>query len=407
MSKATDDGIWPALTYESQDWSVAHGYVSRSQRRRHAGPYLAAVTPKIAALDPRLPGRLLADAEDAAREIVRFDEFVSRTFDVPGDAVEIAPMSAVLLRTESASSSQIENLTVGARQLALAEIGERANENASVVSANVRAMEAALALSRSIDQQSILAMHAALLNGSQPHHAGRWRTQQVWIGGSDAGPHRADFVPPSHERVEEAVDDLLRFAARDDLPTMVQVAITHAQFETIHPFTDGNGRTGRALVHSMLAHGGLAERMTVPVSSGLLVNTETYFAALDAYRAGHLEPIVERFVDATLFAVGNGRELVDDLIRIRDSFPDRVRVRSDSSAWKVADLLIGQPVVNSAYVQQRLGVTDVTAVRAIDTLVEAGVLVQPTAARKNRVWQSPEILQALDDFAERIRRVRG
>lgn len=403
-----ETNAWPAVTFETRSWEVADRYVSKSQRRKHAGSYAAAITPKIAAVDPHLPAYLVAESEEAALEVARFDEYVSATFGTPADgAPEIAPMSAILLRTESASSSQIENLTVGARQIALAELGEHTNANAKIVTGNVRSMEAALELSESIDKDTILAMHLALLGNSQAHHAGQWRDQQVWIGGSDVGPHRADFVPPHDERVQAAIDDLLVFANRDDLPTVAQVAITHAQFETIHPFADGNGRTGRALVHSMFANKGLSERITVPVSSGLLVNTGAYFKALNDYRKGDIEPIVERFNDATIFAVGNGRQLVDDLKGVRESFTDRVKARSDSSAWKIADLLVGQPVINSAYVQDRLKISDVAALRAIETLEKAAVLVQPASAKKNRVWQSPEILSALDAFADRIRRVRG
>lgn len=406
--KPSGDGGWPALTYEKRPWTVKAGYVSQTQRRKHAGPYEAAVVPRIADRNPHLPASLLADSEEAAREAARFDEHVAVTFGaVAARAAEIAPMSAILLRTESASSSQIENLTAGARQIALAELGEHANANARLVRGNVRAMEAALRLSESIDQESILAMHLALLGDSQPHHAGQWRDQQVWIGGSDAGPHRADFIPPHHERVEAAIADLVVFANRDDLPAVAQVAITHAQFETIHPFADGNGRTGRALVHAMFAHRGLSERITVPVSSGLLVNTAAYFEALNAYRQGDVAPIVGRFNAATIFAVGAGRKLVDDLRAVRESFNGRVKARSDASAWKIADLLIAQPVINSGYIQARLGISDVAALRAIETLEKADVLVQPSSAKKNRVWQSPQILGVLDDFAERIRRVRG
>lgn len=401
-------GVWPSLTFETRPWHVDDGYISRSQRRKHAGPYEAAVTPRVASLNPDLPAYLVAESEEAARNVARFDEYVSATFGTAIDgSPEIAPMSAILLRTESASSSQIENLTVGARQIALAELGERTNFNATIVAANVRSMEAALRLSESIDEDTILAMHSALLRDSQPHHAGQWREQQVWIGGSDVGPHRADFVPPHDERIQEAIDDLLLFANRDDLPVVAQVAITHAQFETIHPFADGNGRTGRALVHSMFANKGLSERITVPISSGLLVNTGAYFEALNDYRKGEIEPIVERFNEATNFAVGNGRQLVNDLRRVRESFTDRVKARSDSSAWRIADLLVGQPVINSAYVQDRLKISDVAALRAIETLENGGVLEQPASAKKNRVWQSPEILGALDEFAARIRRVRG
>ncbi len=89
-----------------------------------------------------------------------------------------------------------------------------------------------------------------------------------------------------HDRVSAAISDLIRFLRRDDLPVLPQAAIAHAQFETIHPFTDGNGRAGRALLHSMLRSKALTRSVTVPVSAGLLADTGAYFEALTAYREG-------------------------------------------------------------------------------------------------------------------------
>ena len=275
-----------------------------------AGNCRAAIPPRIGSLELRLSGVLSAESEDALREIVRFDEYASQRL---GSSTELAPMSSILLRSKSAASSQIENLTVGARSLALAELGSPSSRNASIVSGNVRAMEAALAVSSTVSAESVLAMHRALMEPAGDPDAGRWRTQQVWIGGSDVGPHHAAFVPPHHDRLPTSLDDLFVFASRTDLPVLPQVAIAHAQFETIHPFTDGNGRTGRSLVHTMLRRAEVVERVTVPLSAGLLTDTAAYFASLDEYRKGDVEPIVRRLNAATFAAVSNGRMLVDDL----------------------------------------------------------------------------------------------
>jgi Fic family protein len=94
------------------------------------------------------------------------------------------------------------------------------------------------------------------------------------------------FNPPHHDHVPVLIDDLVAFARRTDIPLLTQAAVAHAQFETIHPFPDGNGRTGRALIHSMLRGHGLTHNVTVPVSAGLLTDTSAYFDALTAYREG-------------------------------------------------------------------------------------------------------------------------
>ncbi|WP_415977069.1 Fic family protein [Rhodococcus sp. 077-4] len=315
-------------------------------------------------------------------------------------------MSSILLRTESAASSRIESLTAGARALALAELVSPTTRNASIVSGNVRAMEAALEVGSSIDASSVLAMHHALMEPNGDPQPGRWRTEQVWIGGSDIGPHRAAFVPPHHDRLPDALDDLFEFAARSDLPVIPHVAITHAQFETLHPFKDGNGRVGRAMIHGMLRRAEVTERVTVPLSTGLLTDTAGYFESLDAYRRGDVDAIVRSLTAATFHAVTGGRRLVDDLAAARADYAERVVARSDSVVWPLLDALVAQPVVNNAYVRGTFGVSEIAAQRAIDKLTEASVLHQTSKGRRNRIWQADDILAALDHFADGIRRVR-
>lgn len=231
---------------------------------------------------------------------------------------EIVHFSAILLRSESAARSRIENLTASARAIAEAEIGTSFRKNAAEVVANTRTMIAALELAGEISHSFILAMHHALMHATDPTHAGQWRTEQVWIGGGSVGPHHALFVPPHESRVVEAIDDLLHFIKRDDLPALAHAALAHAQSETIHPFTDGNGRTGRALVQAMLRHSKLTRNVTVPVSAGLLSDPKAYFDALTTYRLGDPSAIVKQFAQAAFKAVGNGRALVEALRQVRE-----------------------------------------------------------------------------------------
>jgi Fic family protein len=225
----------------------------------------------------------------------------------------------------------------------------------------------------------------------------------VWIGGGST-PIGATFVGPRHEVVPGAIDDLIAFTQRADVSALPQIAVGHAQFETIHPFTDGNGRTGRALVQAMLRNKGLARQVTVPVSAGLLADTGAYFAALTSYRDGDAAPIVERFSQATVLAIANGRHLVTDLRDIRETWNDVITARSDSAVWNVADLLTRRPVVNAALLAQELGIESTNAHRYLNPLTEAGILVETTSGPRNRVWRSPEVLAALDAFAERAGR---
>src|SRR5450756_2386183 len=198
-------------------------------------------------------------------------------------------------------------------------------------------------------------MHRALMETVDPGEAGKWRTQQVWIGGSSFGPSGAMYMAPHHDRVPAAIDDLIAYMKRDDIPVLIQAAIAHAQFETIHPFVDGNGRTGRALIHALLRGRGLTRSVTVPVSAGLLADTQAYFDALIAYREGDPVPIVDALSQAAVASIGNGRVLVADLRSARDAWASRVGARSHATVWPLMDLVLRQPVINTAVVQAELG----------------------------------------------------
>lgn len=243
-----------------------------------------------------------------------------------------------------------------------------------------------------------------LIGPSHPDRVGHWRDEQVWVGDSNYGPHGAMFVPPHHERVHDAMADLVAFMRRDDIPVLVQSAIAHAQFETIHPFPDGNGRTGRTLIHSLLRAKRLTRTVTVPVSAGLLTDTDAYFASLTTYREGQPATIVELIADASFRAVDNGRTLTTDLVTIRAGWTERITVRRGASAHRPADLLVRQPVVDSPLVQRELGVAATNANTAIEHLENKGILTKVSGNYRNRKWAATEILDALDEFAERAGR---
>ncbi|MGB3377090.1 MAG: Fic family protein [Microbacterium sp.] len=389
---------WPSIAFESRTWTRSGDEIaSRRQRRRITGEYLSAVPPDIRRTHVELEPDVLAAADEASHELARFDAELGAF---------VTPFAAILLRTESASSSEVENLTAGAKQVALAELSASSSTNARLVLANTRAMEAALRLSDQLDEEAVIAMHDALLRESAPHFVGGWRREPVWIGGGALSPHSAEFVPPHQDLVPSLMNDLLDFADRDDVPILVQAAITHAQFETIHPFPDGNGRTGRALIHAMLRRGRLTRNVTVPVSAGLLHDPRSYFQSLTEYRAGDVDAIVHAVTNATFSAIRNGRRLAGDITGVRREWAESVRARSDSAVHRLMDVLLAQPVITAKSAAGVLGVSEVTASAAISRLADAGVLVKASGGARYRTWQAPSIIAALDDFAERARRGR-
>ena len=351
-----------------------------------------------------------AEAEDAIREIARFDAEITAAAarraagEGEGAPTELAPLASVLLRTESASSSEIEGVTAGARALAMAAVDAKVGPNAELVTANVTAMRRAMELADDISLDAILSVHRALLDRHDYAAPGRLRDQQVWIGRNALSPHTASFVPPHHARIPDALNDLVGFAHRADLPVLAQVAIAHAQFETIHPFNDGNGRVGRTLVHAMLRRSGATRTLTVPVSAGLLTDTSGYFQALSDYREGYLDPIIHQFVGASFQAIDNGRALVDDLDRVYGEWGESLTARRGAAARRLLPHLLNQPAITISSVETATGVALSAAQRAVEQLVSAGILTPTSTSRRNRVWIAQDVIDALDAFAERVGR---
>jgi Fic family protein len=390
---------WPRTKSEKREWRSADDQ-GRSRRAalRARGPYDASIPPFIAkrAL-PTLDVDTTIAAEEAVVELGRFD----------GEVGSIAaPFSAMLLRSESAASSEIEQLTASAKNIALAELGRASGQNSRLIVGNVRAMEAAIEMAEDLDVPSIIAMQSEILR-DQPEQTGRWRTEQVWIGGGFGNsPHSASFVPPHQDRVADLMNDLVEFARRTDLPALPQIAIAHAQFETVHPFPDGNGRTGRALIQAMLRRLGVTQNVTVPVSAGLLRNTRGYFDALTEYRAGNVEPIIQAFARAAADAIVNGRQLVGDLTSVRAQWELLTSARAGSAGRRLLDVLQRQPVIDANLAAGELDVDPRNAQNGIDRLVADGILTQVGNGARNRAYEARDVLAALDEFAARAKRRR-
>lgn len=394
--------FWPPATAETLIWTPAHADDFGPGLSSYLGgpqEYEASVPALIAEIAVDLPDAALIAADEAGRELSRFDAELGH---------RVAAFGPVLLRSEAVASSQIEQLTASARAILTAELTGHAARNATMIAANTAALRVAIDLADDITAEAVAQMHAVLMAGQMQHTPGEWRTEPVWIGTSSQSPIGADYVAPRWERVPDLIEDLVAFARRTDVGALTLTAIAHAQFETIHPFTDGNGRTGRALAQALLRHRAVTRAVVVPVSAGLLADVEGYHAALTAYRAGDPEPIVRRFAEASLRAVVNARELVADIDSIASGWREQVRARSDSGVWRILEVVARTPVVDAALIASELGIRPQNAYPLLRDLVEQGVLSAKAEHRVGTLWRSDEILHAIDHFAQRAgRRSRG
>jgi Fic family protein len=355
--------------------------------------------PLIADRDISIDSPLAANVESAMREISMLDGT---------HGVDLEALSVLLLRTESVASSKIEAVGASLEDYARALHGIRSNPSAVSMVAATSALEVMVGdveHDGRIELATVTTAHRALMR-DDPHddgYAGRLRDMQNWIGFSDYSPRGALYVPPPPETVVTYLQDLLAYANRDDLPALVQAAIVHAQFESIHPFTDGNGRIGRALINTVLRRRGATTRVVVPLASALVAHRERYFDLLGGYRRGNVRQLIASFADGARVAAGESSVTARHLREIPADWNAMVgQVRAGSAAKRLLSLLPSHPILSSEDACALVHTSRSSVFAAIDRLRDAGVLRPLTDRKRDQVWGAGLILDELDDLGIRI-----
>ncbi|MEV8213155.1 Fic family protein [Leifsonia sp. NPDC077715] len=316
-------------------------------------------------------------------------------------------ISTFLIRTESIASSKIEHIEATTEDFARALAGGRANASAtSMVSASraVMAMIEDAGSTGTITLDSLLSAHRTLMadDPSEGAYAGRLRDVQNWIGGSDFSPLGAVHIPPAPQRVSPLMDDLLAFSNRDDVPVVVQAAIAHAQFESIHPFTDGNGRIGRALIGAIYRRRGLTSVTTPPVASALAADQRGYFELLDRYRGGDPAPIVRAVAKATHVAADEALVSVKAIQDLPAEWSEQLSPRAGSALEALLDGLLENPVFDAESAEDRIRRSTSATYDALDRLEAAGIIHSISNRKRNRVWAVTSIIDELSALDRRI-----
>lgn len=377
-----------------------------SRRDRRGCDYDAYLADPLAGWDPSIPADVAADIADA--------EAAVRALNDAGTAhVSLEGLARFLLRTESVGSSKIEGLEAAARRLARAEaaiaLGGDADDRVAVeVIGNIAAMESAVELATSTDPfelDDLLSVHRTLMyNSPTPELGGVVREEQNWIGGSSFNPCSAAFVPPPHEYLNDLLADLLDYVNGDEHSPLVQAAIAHAQFETLHPFADGNGRIGRALIHVVLRRRDLAPTFVPPISLVLATWSDDYVNGLMTFRHLSEPDSAERSAAAVewlrMFATATNRACQDaeayseDIDEITATWRSKLgRVRANSSTDLLLRVLPGAPIVTVESASKLIDRSKARTTDAVNALAEAGVLRQRNVGRQRyRVFEATEVL---------------
>jgi Fic family protein len=377
-----------------------------SRRDRQGCDYDAYLADPLAGWDLVIPGDVAADIADA--------EVAIRLLNDAGTThVSLEGLARFLLRAESVASSRIEGLAAGTGRLVQAEValnrGDDAGDQVAVeVLGNIAAMESAIELasrSTEFDRDDLLSIHRTLMERSPtPELGGMVRTEQNWIGGSSYNPCSAAFVPPPPELVDDLLADLLDYVNGDDHSPLVQAALAHAQFETIHPFADGNGRTGRALIHVVLRRRGLAPAFVPPISLVLATWADTYVAGLTGFR--HLTDAdspdrstaaadsLRLFATATNRACLDAERYADQIDAMTADWRSRLgAVRANSGIDRLLQVLPGAPVVSVESASALIDRSKARTTDAVNALAEAGILRQRNVGKQRyRVFEATDVL---------------
>ena len=346
------------------------------------------------------PAKLVAEASALMRELDC----------MAGVLIDTEPIARLLMRSEALASSKIEGMVVPARKIleieALDELGvsHRLDSAEVMALANISAMRAgieAIGPGDHITLDDLCEINRLLTEGSRmSEEGGKLRTIQNWIGGSDYSPVGAAYVPPAPEHVKSLMEDLVDFCNASTLPALAKAAIVHAQFESIHPFVDGNGRTGRALIQMILRREGAVEHTVPPISLALATDRSAYVERLMAFRSDGIastdspacQELIAYFAEKTVEACDIAIVFEGRMRKMQEGWRERVAPRAGSAADKLLSVLPGNPVVSVASAARLCTRSNEAARNAIAALVEAGVLHQSAKNRKSNIYSADEVL---------------
>jgi Fic family protein len=371
---------------------------------QRGGAYEVFIPDAIAVHEFTLDGEAVGAVAEATKALGHLN-------DQRPQLTSLAALARNLLRTESAASSRIEGVRISHKRLAraaYARAGARRGDNrAAEVLGNVEAMERAIDLGTSAEPFAVAHIqdiHRKLLRFTDDREiAGVLRRSQSWIGGNDYHPVGAPYIGPPPEHVHALVEDLCSFITRTDLAAVAQAAITHAQFENIHPFADGNGRTGRALIYTVLRRRGEISNYIPPISLVLGSEPKSYVGGLGAYSRGDVSGWCARFAHATVRAASAAERLAQSIEELQAAWLKRVgEPRRDAAIRELVSALPEQPIIDVPAAQQLTGKSHVAVGNAIAQLEQAGILKRLNERKWGRVWECGELFTLVEDFEKSV-----
>ncbi len=330
-----------------------------------------------------------------------------RLADVNADP-DLARVGPILTRSEGIASSRIEGLVMSTRRIYEAHHRPDDVEDrpARQIVGNMDVMIDVLRRTDTrLTHDDLHRWHRAVMEPEHTsrHTIGAYRTVQNWIGGRSDSPIGAEFVPPPPDLIPDLMNDLLRFTNERTLSPIIQAAIVHAQFETIHPYTDGNGRIGRALIYRILATRGAIRTTAPPISPVIVRDRHPYIAGLTAYRDGQPSTWIDTFVRILDEGCAYSLLLAAALTDLAQSWRERASdIKRSAVDHTIVTALVDHPILDTRLVADQFGVSTVAARDALERLTHRGIIVERPLrkgrrGRPARVFEASELFDLLDE----------
>jgi len=374
--------------------STVFGQARRTVGRHGYVAFFPAPLPRTIDL-PSATIRHLADAEAALGTLSGVGRLVPNPYLLTRPYLLREALSST--RIEGTQASLVDVLDVEAT-------GEAPNADVEEVLNYIDALEWGLSQAERLPLgvRLICRMHGRLLAGvrGRERRPGEFRTSQNWVGGAGSTIETARFVPPPPDVLPDLLADWERFAHEDvDLPLLVQQALLHCQFETLHPFLDGNGRLGRLLIVFALVE---RRRLSAPllyVSSYLERDRERYYEALQTVReSGDPIPWIELFLEAVETQATDAVARAERIVELRERYRASATTIPSSNGMALVDLVCERPIVSSRVVEDNLGVTRPTALKLLRQLEAVGVLAEADRGpRGQRRYVAHELVAAVTE----------
>lgn len=310
---------------------------------------------------------------------------------------------SMYVRKEALMSSQIEGTQATLEDILDPMLDTNTNRNIADVVNYIKATEFAITRLQTLPlcNRLIKETHAVLMKGvcGQEKNPGEFRYSQNWIGGQGSTLKNARYIPPSPDDMQNAMSDLEKYInTDDDLDALIQAALIHYQFETIHPFLDGNGRVGRLLITLFLMDKGILTTPALYISYFLKKNRVEYYDRMTEVRTkGNYEQWIIFFLQAIMESAGDATSTIDELITLHDTNTSVISKlgRASKNTMLVFDYLESNPIIDIGKTAEALSITFNTASSAVRRLVDAGILVQTGGGGRNRTFAYEAYLDIL------------